>query len=69
MFPKPGTTFQAQHRTRTLASMMGFILNKNAGGELRNLIPGDQRALQECLVWCRQGTNNKVWNSRNGMLR
>ena len=41
--------------------MMGFILNKeDIGGELRNLKPGEHKALHECLVWSRDGTNNKV---------
>ena len=41
--------------------MMGFILNKeDVGGELRNLKPAEHKALHECLVWSREGTNNKV---------
>ena len=41
--------------------MMGFILNKEEiGGELRNLKPAEHKALHECLVWSRDGTNNKV---------
>ncbi len=40
--------------------MMGFILNKDTGGDLKNLKPREQRALHECLVWCRDGSNNKV---------
>ena len=41
--------------------MMGFILNKEEiGGEMRNMKPAEQKALHECLVWSREGTNNKV---------
>jgi hypothetical protein len=40
--------------------MMGFILNKSDRGELKHLKPVEQKALHECLVWSRQGTNNKV---------
>ena len=39
---------------------MGFILNKDTGGDLKNIKPREQRALHECLVWCCDGSNNKV---------
>ena len=42
--------------------MMGFILNKEdpRNGELKNLKPAERKAVHECLVWSRDGTNNKV---------
>ena len=46
--------------TRTLASMMGFILNKHDGSDMRNLKAPELRALHEVLSWCRRGTNNKT---------
>lgn len=47
--------------TRTLSSMMGFILNKNDGSHImQGLKPAELRALHECLTWSRQGNNNKV---------
>ncbi len=32
---------------------MGFVLNKNGADLNRNITPGEQAALHECLTWCR----------------
>ena len=42
-----------------LASTLGFVLNRTSGKFL-GLTPAEMNAVHECLVWGRQGNNNKV---------
>ena len=42
-----GDVFFRRRATQTLASMMGFILNKNRGSYMKNLKPHELKALHE----------------------